>query len=393
MAAKKTKYKINVPLLAAVVLFILLVVTVSLNPGIKAKYLSQDSSDDSARVAKWKIDSIDANGVSLDKTIDFNQKITTKSGFYFFEIQNASEVSAILDGDSQITIELLHETFIGMMNNATWDFLGTDNPIEFSAVLYNTGLENVIQIDADGNVIRKTLDSSIKQIQLFTTDGCTTPLFSKPTSGIPTYLLSFSLSNAFNGVEGSDALRTLSHSNDKLTIGLFWDVNSTGSGSGGGTNIESKRYTLYDLVTIKPDGTSDYKIVSGTLDGGYSAEDPNGDKKTFYIVEKEVNFADYFIVSAGEPTFTFAGNIAGTEVQVPYSEVVADNTLLSKLEGRGVPDGSSKYADLLKYIEKLDYYQYKAFSTDKDDFIKAQSYMQYGLTINVIFDLKVSQKD
>ena len=136
MAAKKTKYKINVPLLAAVVLFILLVVTVSLNPGIKAKYLSQDSSDDSARVAKWKIDSIDANGVSLDKTIDFNQKITTKSGFYFFEIQNASEVSAILDTDSQITIELSHENFVGM-ENSTWDFLGSDNPIDFRVVLYD----------------------------------------------------------------------------------------------------------------------------------------------------------------------------------------------------------------------------------------------------------------
>ena len=58
-----------------------------------------------------------------------------------------------------------------------------------------------------------------------------------------------------------------------------------------------------------------------------------------------------------------------------------------------VPNSSSSYADLLKYIEKLEYYQYENFSTDKTDFIKAQSYMQYGLTINVIFDLRVSQID
>ena len=147
---------------------------------------------------------------------------------------------------------------------------------------------------------------------------------------------------------------------------------------------------LYDLVTIKPD---DYSIASGTDSDGYFVEDPNGDKKTFYIVEKEVNFADYFIVSAGEPTFTFDGQFAGTEVQIPYSEVIADNTLRDKLEGRGVPNSSSSYADLLKYIEKLEYYQYENFSTDKTDFIKAQSYMQYGVTINVLLDLRVSQLD
>ena len=388
MAAKKTKYKINVPLLAAVVLFILLVVTVSLNPGIKAKYLSQDSSDDSARIAKWKIDSIDANGASLDKTIDFNQKITTESGFYFFEIQNASEVSAILDTDSQITIELSHENFVGM-ENSTWDFLGSDNPIDFRVVLYDAALNEVVSIDGSGNISLKDA-SAITQMNLFTTVGYKAPLIDKHTSGNRTYLLNFPLSEAFNNNTGSETIRTLSHGNDKLTIGLFWDVDSTGSGGSGDTDIESKRYMLYDLVTIKPD---DYSIVDKTSSAGYKVTDPNGDLKTFYIVEKEVNFADYFIVSAGEPTFTFDGKFAGTEVQIPYSEVIADNTLRDKLEGRGVPNSSSSYADLLKYIEKLEYYQYENFSTDKTDFIKAQSYMQYGLTINVIFDLRVSQID
>lgn len=389
MAAKKTKYKINVPLLAAVVLFILLVVTVSLNPGIKAKYLSQDSSDDSARVAKWKIDSIDANGASLDKTIDFNQKITTKSGFYFFEIQNASEVSAILDGDSQITIELSHENFIGALNNPSWDFLGSDNPIDFRVVLYDAALNEVVSSDSSGNISLKDA-SAITQMQLFTTVGYKAPLIDKHTSGNRTYLLTFPLSEAFNNNSGSDSIRTLSHGNDKLTIGIFWDVDSTASGGSGDTNIESKRYMLYDLVTIKPTG---YSIASGTDPDGYFVEDPNGDKKTFYIVEKEVNFADYFIVSAGEPTFTFKGRFEGTEVQVPYSEVIDDDTLREELENRKISESNVTYSDLDKYIEMLEYKQYKNFSTDKTDFIKAQSYMQYGLTINVLLDLRVSQKD
>ena len=389
MAAKKTKYKINVPLLAAVVLFILLVVTVSLNPGIKAKYLSQDSSDDSARVAKWKIDSIDANGASLDKTIDFNQKITTEGGFYFFEIQNASEVSAILDSDSQITIELSHENFIGALNNPSWDFLGSDNPIDFRVVLYDAALNEVVSSDSSGNISLKDA-SAITQMQLFTTVGYKAPLIDKHTSGNRTYLLNFPLSEAFNNNLGSETIRTLSHGNDKLTIGIFWDVDSTASGGSGDTNIESKRYMLYDLVTIKPTG---YSIASGTDSDGYFVEDPNGDKKTFYIVEKEVNFADYFIVSAGEPTFTFKGRFEGTEVQVPYSEVVADNTLREELENRKISESNVTYSDLDKYIEMLEYKQYKNFSTDKTDFIKAQSYMQYGFSVNVLLDLRVSQKD
>ena len=389
MAAKKTKYKINVPLLAAVVLFILLVVTVSLNPGIKAKYLSHDSSDDSARVAKWKIDSLDANGVSLDKTIDFNQKITTEGGFYFFEIQNASEVSAILDSDSQITIELSHENFIGALNNPSWDFLGSDNPIDFRVVLYDAALNDIVSNDGSGNISLKEA-SAINQIQLFTTVGYKAPLIDKHTSGNRTYLLNFPLSEAFNNNLGSETIRTLSHGNDKLTIGIFWDVDSTASGGSGDTNIESKRYMLYDLVTIKPTG---YSIASGTDSDGYFVEDPNGDKKTFYIVEKEVNFADYFIVSAGEPTFTFKGRFEGTEVQVPYSEVIDDDTLREELENRKISESNVTYSDLDKYIEMLEYKQYKNFSTDKTDFIKAQSYMQYGLTINVLLDLRVSQKD
>ena len=389
MAAKKTKYKINVPLLAAVVLFILLVVTVSLNPGIKAKYLSQDSSDDSARVAKWKIDSLDANGASLDKTIDFNQKITTEGGFYFFEIQNASEVSAILDSDSQITIELSHENFIGALNNPSWDFLGSDNPIDFRVVLYDAALNDIVSNDGSGNISLKEA-SAINQIQLFTTVGYKAPLIDKHTSGNRTYVLNFPLSEAFNNNLGSETIRTLSHGNDKLTIGIFWDVDSTASGGSGDTNIESKRYMLYDLVTIKPTG---YSIASGTDPDGYFVEDPNGDKKTFYIVEKEVNFADYFIVSAGEPTFTFKGRFEGTEVQVPYSDVIDDDTLREELENRKISESNVTYSDLDKYIEMLEYKQYKNFSTDKTDFIKAQSYMQYGFSVNVLLDLRVSQKD
>lgn len=392
MTGNKSKYQMNIPLLMAVVIFILLAITVSLNPGIKAKYLSGDSATDNARVAKWKIDSVDADGVSLDKTIDFNEKITTESGFYFFEIQNASETAAILDNQSEITIELSHETFVGMAKPAKWDFLTdangiVNNPIDFRAVLYNTAIENVISVDGSGNITQKVLDASISKVDLFTTKDCEKNLMYKTGSATPTYLLSFPLEEA----NVSEAIRFLGiNSNNKLTIGLFWDVNSTGSGSGGSssTDIETVKYTLYDLVTIPPNG---YSTESETSQSGYLVKDPNGDTKTYYVVSKKVNFADYFIVSAGEPTFTFA-NDKGGEIQVSYTDVSNDSAKKAELLARTIP-AKPTYADLVKYIEKLEYSQYGTFSTDRENFIKAQSYMQYGLTIDVIFDLKVSQVD
>ncbi len=392
MTGNKSKYQMNIPLLMAVVIFILLAITVSLNPGIKAKYLSGDSATDNARVAKWKIDSVDADGVSLDKTIDFNEKITTESGFYFFEIQNASETAAILDNQSEITIELSHETFVGMAKTAKWDFLTdangiVNNPIDFRAVLYNTAIENVISVDGSGNITQKVLDASISKVNLFTTKDCEKNLMYKTGSATPTYLLSFPLEEA----NVSKAIRFLGiNSNNKLTLGLFWDVNSTGSGSGGSssTDIETVKYTLYDLVTIPPNG---YSTESGTSQDGYLVKDPNGDTKKYYVVSKKVNFADYFIVSAGEPTFTFA-NDKGGEIQVSYTNVSNDSAKKAELLARTIP-AKPTYADLVKYIEKLEYSQYGTFSTDRENFIKAQSYMQYGLTIDVIFDLKVSQVD
>lgn len=390
MTGNKSKYQMNIPLLMAVVIFILLAITISLNPGIKAKYLSGDNATDDARVAKWKIDSVDADGVSLDKTIDFNEKITTESGFYFFEIQNASETAAILENKSKITIELSHETFIGMSKPAKWDFLTdangvVNNPIDFRAVLYNTAIENVISIDGSGNITQKVLDVSISKVDLFTTKDCEKELMYKTGSATPTFLLSFPLEEA----NISDAIRSLGiNSNNKLTIGLFWDVNNTGSGGSSSSDIETVKYTLYDLVTIHP---NDYSTESGTSNSGYLVKDPKGDTKTYYVVSKKVNFADYFIVSAGEPTFTFA-NDKGGEIQVSYTGVANDSAKKAELLARTIP-ANPTYEDLVKYIEKLEYSQYGTFSTDRENFIKAQSYMQYGLTIDVIFDLKVSQVD
>ena len=394
MTDKKNKYQFNLPMLTAVVIFILLAITIALYPGIKARYLSSDDSKDEARVAKWKIDSIDANGVNLDKTIDFNQKITTESGYYFFEIHNASETLALLENDSKITIELKHETFIGMNKNPLWDFLSdsngsiVDNPIDFEAVFYNTAIENVISIDGEGNISLKELSSEINDTKLFTTKDCIKNLMYKTGSAIPTYCLTFEFEEA--NVANNDRLMQIGEEN-KITIGLFWHVNATG-GSGGGSgssDIESLKYTLYDLVSIIPSG---FNVVDDTVKTGYSVKDPNGDTKNYYIVEKKVNFADYFIVSAGEPTFTFS-NDKGGEIQVSYTEVLNNNDRKTELLNRTIPDANPTYDDLMNYIEKLEFSQFSTFNIDRENFIKAQSYMQYGLTIDVIFDLKVAQVD
>ena len=66
-----------------------------------AKYRSEISGDDSARVAKWDVSTISKqNGATLDLSAGFKKTIGEETeGNWFIEISNQSEVTAIL-GDS-----------------------------------------------------------------------------------------------------------------------------------------------------------------------------------------------------------------------------------------------------------------------------------------------------
>ena len=82
------KQKINIPMCAAFILFILTLISMHMTSGLFARYTATSTGTDSARVAKF-----DVRG-SLDRSdITVNCKETGKSGVYTITVNNQSEVT------------------------------------------------------------------------------------------------------------------------------------------------------------------------------------------------------------------------------------------------------------------------------------------------------------
>ena len=98
-----------------------------------AAYRTEMNGTDSARVAKWDINSLDKDGEEMSLSADV-QNIESGSGNWFLEIENLSEVSAKLNGSSTIGLRLDSEIF-GLKsygNDNPWNFIeGESNPIKF----------------------------------------------------------------------------------------------------------------------------------------------------------------------------------------------------------------------------------------------------------------------
>ena len=87
---KSLKPRYNVSLVLAFITFILLVLSISLNSNIYAKYKSGDDSSDEARVAKFSIDSnLDTSALNSS----FMIKPTDGAKNYTITIDNDSEVA------------------------------------------------------------------------------------------------------------------------------------------------------------------------------------------------------------------------------------------------------------------------------------------------------------
>ena len=119
-----------------------------------ASYRSTISSNESsAKVAKWNILSVDKNGNAIDLEVGFKEKITDtgagKSGEWFLDLKNDSEVTAMIDPESKIVLELHHDTFTGKSQD-NWDFLGTKNPLRFVVELYDKPIDEVVITNSNG---------------------------------------------------------------------------------------------------------------------------------------------------------------------------------------------------------------------------------------------------
>lgn len=86
----KPNRKVNIPMCAALILLCLVLVSSHLTSGLYARYTSSSTGSDSARVAKFEVETSGANeNISVTADTDSSQNGTT----YTITIENKSEVA------------------------------------------------------------------------------------------------------------------------------------------------------------------------------------------------------------------------------------------------------------------------------------------------------------
>ena len=383
----KSVYIIGI-LFTIVFVIILLMMPSSLVSSTNSSYKTSISGSDYARVAKWNIVSVDKDGNNVLMDVDFVKKLDSGStGYWFFEMNNQSEVLAELDNSSSITLKLKHNNFSGLANEITWNFLEGDNPVTFRGLFFDDSIDNILRyeniqtsqvitinqynkLQDDEKVNYKEVIIKTETKILFKTNS--TLKFQRKIDNGEAYYesvipLTFPSENKVMDMTGN-----------KKTIALYWNVSDSSTGSG--TSITNK-YNAYSLVT---DATNK-QIVSGTNATGY----PIGDSR-YYIVYDEKDYFDYLNTFGFEPMFVFPTTLIGGTEKVSYSKLTsAQIKTITSYE----INNTSSLDDLKHYVEKLTYVQFSAFEKDVEKFEQEQGYIGYGLICNILFNIRVSQVD
>lgn len=383
----KSVYIIGI-LFTIVFVIIILMMPSSLVSSTNSSYKTSISGSDYARVAKWNIVSVDKDGNNVLMDVDFVKKLDSGStGYWFFEMNNQSEVLAELDNSSSITLKLKHNNFSGLANEITWNFLEGDNPVTFRGLFFDDSIDNILRyeniqtsqvitinqynkLQDDEKVNYKEVIIKTETKILFKTNS--TLKFQRKIDNGEAYYesvipLTFPSENKVMDMTGN-----------KKTIALYWNVSDSSTGSG--TSITNK-YNAYSLVT---DATNK-QIVSGTNATGY----PIGDSR-YYIVYDEKDYFDYLNTFGFEPMFVFPTTLIGGTEKVSYSKLTsAQIQTITSYE----INNTSSLDDLKHYVEKLTYVQFSAFEKDVEKFEQEQGYIGYGLICNILFNIRVSQVD
>lgn len=386
-------------------MLILVLFTTWLMSGLLAKYTSGNAVSDESEVALWEIDAIGENGKEITTGVNLKKNIAGGANdSWYFGIRNESDVAAMLESTSTVRIEILSGPLDTIGKNKIWAFLGDknassdDNPIKLSVSLINDDINNVLEYknvntnavisydeyyslsDAEKtnytrveksvstNLVFQSSDS-MKLTKALNSDNKTYFYAEFDFSKISESLLDF-------GVKGQDGFKN-------KTIKLSWTIsdNSTGSGSGGS---ESTFYN-YSITNVEP---SDSEIVAGPFEN-ITYTNNNGEKvtETLYVKKTGLIFSDYFLFSGGEPMFTF-GNM-----KKPFSILTNEEIAEIKTRASKVLPESTTYDAIKEYTEALAYDQYAGFMSQYSDFAAAQGYVQCGLTLSVVFNVKIVQKD
>ena len=339
-----------------------------------AAYRTEMNGSDSARVAKWDINSLDKDGEEMSLSADV-QNIEQGSGNWFIEIENLSEVAAKLGSSSTIGIRLDSEIF-GLKtygNDNPWNFIeGETNPIKFVVYIYdcpvsellsynmkqggttvNISYEQYLELsEAEQKACTEVIDTTVHNIVVFDTSSTTKPMALDhveivSSGNIENYLYQeFSLSNV--------TLNFGIDNNTKKCLRIFWQIDD----SIGSTTGTSDKFTIYD-------------------------------KETGAVVRDNVDlfaYQKYISGLKGEPSYEL---LVGDElVTIRHERLSGEQEAFLANPKIGAADKTGK-----ELYQHLTYLMYENFKTKQAEYLQTLGYMECGLTCSIVFNLKIEQVD
>ena len=384
-------------------MLILVLFTTWLMSGLLAKYTSGKSASGESEVALWKIDAINDTGEETTVGVNLKKRVSSnENDSWYFGIKNESDVNAMLDENSKITIKITSGPFNSIATRPYWDFLGenTTNPITLKVDLINQDIDTIIsytygtetitaaeynaKTDDEKELYTKvvTAPDSSKVINVAITSDS---LQLKKSDDSIYYYIEFSFASVADdlltfGVKGETSYQN-------KTIRLSWEIKEYSADTDNQTNIDSNKFNVYEISDTKVTYTDGFN--GGPFENITYSKNGQEVTGTLYIKKTALSFSDYFLFG-GEPMFTIGS------MKKLYSEVKANDEykaiVQSRLEDDYIADIDT-YEELRLYNEALAYAQYESFNTIYSDFAAAQGYIQCGLAISVVFDVKVVQVD
>lgn len=326
-----------------------------------AAYRTEVNGTDSARVAKWDINSLDKDGEEMSLSADV-QNIESGSGNWFLEIANLSEVVAKYGSNSKIQLKLGSEIFslndYFQSGKHNWNFIKKGgsyqiNPIKFVVTLYDCPLTDILSYTTSGG-LTYTIDQYLKlddAVKLTCTEKVVVP--STVTRAVAldtstsTIELEYEDGYMIQEFELGTLLASFSNfgmdSNNKKCIRIEWSI----SGSAGGTSETTKQFEIYNA-----DGS-----VKDTVD--------------------LFDYQKYISSLKGEPSYN----------------ILRDTEYLTIRHGKLTANDKTWLNSYGTVFEKKTYAMFESFNTANNEYLKTLGYLECGLTASIIFDLKVEQVD
>ena len=339
-----------------------------LTSNILARYLSGESGNDGARVAKWNIDFND--GTSFNSIISSTHLESGSRGEWGLDIANKSEVLAKFADNSSVKIRLQSPDFHVDHAHETWDFLvdnnhnEIDNPINFKAYMYNCSLAELEA--ANGDL------SNIKEIEVFDTKDNSDALRFQLVI-VDGELYFECVVNVGEKLNVDDKF-LLAIEEGKACLKIFWEVDQIF-----GAVSTDRKFKAYSVVehSAEYDGEFDDIITIGT--------------KKYVIAYQTYDYFEYLIYTSslgGEIMITFTDDL-GKEYVRRCTKLSNDEK--EELEAR--TKNVNSLDELNRYIEYLEYQEFEKFLQMKSDYSLTTGYLGLGLECRIILDLRVEQVD